>query len=157
VVMEEQFCRRSFSLDKSPGCPIEASPAPGVFVDSRRESTNRIGMHPHPGYFGKRGCKFLILKDGSAKKREKRLQKSDSEGVSPAGRCGGRVSCRGNMREGIISVYRLSSTFSEGSVSSVRARKHQGTFSLRMTKFTQCCHLKVHLRVLSACRASVAR
>jgi hypothetical protein len=38
-VMEEQFCRRSFSLDKVPGCPIEA-----------------FG-YPHPGCFAKRGCK----------------------------------------------------------------------------------------------------
>ena len=39
VVMEEQFRRYSFSLDKVLGCPIEA-----------------FG-YPHPGCFAKRGCK----------------------------------------------------------------------------------------------------
>src|SRR5713226_5496877 len=36
------------------GCPEQASPAPGIFVDSRRESKNRIGMReppPHPRVF----------------------------------------------------------------------------------------------------------
>ena len=83
-VMEEQFRRCSFSPDKVPGCPIEA-----------------FG-YPHPGCFAKRGCKRLILKDGSAETRAKRLQERDGEGFSLAGGCGGRVSCRGNMREVII-------------------------------------------------------
>ncbi len=82
--MEEQFRRCSFSPDKVPGCPIEA-----------------FG-YPHPGCFAKRGCKRLILKDGSAETRAKRLQERDGEGFSLAGGCGGRVSCRGNMREVII-------------------------------------------------------
>ena len=43
----------------------------------------------------------------------KRLQECDGEGFSLAGGCGGRVSCRGNMREVITWVYRLSSTFLE--------------------------------------------
>jgi len=39
---------------RHPGCPVEASPAPGVFVDSRRESKDRIGMPtPTPGVFVK--------------------------------------------------------------------------------------------------------
>jgi hypothetical protein len=93
AVVEERFRRRSFPLDKSSRCLIEAF------------------KYPPPGCFAKRGCKCLILKDGSAEKRAKRLQECDSEGVSLAGGCGGRVSCRDNMREVIISVYRLSSTF----------------------------------------------
>jgi hypothetical protein len=37
-------------LRHRPGCSAVASPAPGVFVDSRRESKDRIGMPtPHPG------------------------------------------------------------------------------------------------------------
>jgi len=55
----------------------------------------------------------LILKDGSAEKRAKRLQEYESEGFSLAGGWGGKVSCRGNMKNVIISVYRLSSTFLE--------------------------------------------
>src|SRR5260370_36405460 len=94
--MEEQFRRCSFSLDMSRGCPMES-----------------FG-YPHPGCFAKRGCKLLILKDGSAEKRAKRLQECDCEGVSLAGGRGGRVSCRGNMREVITWVYRLSSTFLGG-------------------------------------------
>ncbi len=30
--------------------------------------------YPHPGYFGKRGCKLLKTKDGSRNSRAKRLQ-----------------------------------------------------------------------------------
>ncbi len=44
-----------------PGCPVEASPAPGVFVDSRRESKDRIG-------------KLLKTKEASAKKSDKRVK-----------------------------------------------------------------------------------
>src|SRR6266852_3894986 len=33
-----------------PGCPVEASPAPGVFVDSRRESKGGIGIPTPPRY-----------------------------------------------------------------------------------------------------------
>jgi hypothetical protein len=53
----------------------------------------------------------LILKNGSAGKRAKRLQECDSEGFSLARGCGGRGSCRGNMWHVITSVYRLSSNF----------------------------------------------
>src|SRR5712692_1444500 len=37
-----------------PGCPEQAAPLPGIFVGSRRESKNRIGMReppPHPRVF----------------------------------------------------------------------------------------------------------
>jgi hypothetical protein len=33
-----------------------------------------LERYPHPGCFGKRGCKRLKTKDGSRKKRAKRLQ-----------------------------------------------------------------------------------
>ena len=67
-----------------PGCPAEPS---GI---------------PYPGYFAKRGRKWLILKGGCGKKGAKRLQGCDGKGVSLAG----RVSCRGNMGNVIIKVYR---------------------------------------------------
>ena len=50
---------------------IGASPAPGVFVDSRRESKGWIGT-PDPRYFAKRGCKLMKTKDASTKKRARR-------------------------------------------------------------------------------------
>jgi len=37
--------------------------------------------HPHPGCFVKRGCKLLKTKDGSQKKRVKRLQEIDRSRV----------------------------------------------------------------------------
>jgi hypothetical protein len=37
--------------------------------------------HPHPGCFGKRGCKLLKTKDGSRKKKAKRLQAIDKTRV----------------------------------------------------------------------------
>src|SRR5258707_12791988 len=37
-----------------PRCPVVASPAPGVFVDSRRESKNRMGIPPPPVFLQKR-------------------------------------------------------------------------------------------------------
>ena len=45
VVMEEQFCRRSFSLDKSPGCPVEAFgyPPPRVFCEKRLQVIDSKG------------------------------------------------------------------------------------------------------------------
>ncbi len=95
VVMEEQLRRRSFSPDKVPGCPIEA-----------------FG-YPHPGCFGKRGCKLLILWELRFLGAHKRLQEHDKEGVSLTGGPGGRIGCRGNTRQVIISVYRLSSIFLE--------------------------------------------
>jgi hypothetical protein len=52
---------------------VVASPAPGVFVDSRRESKDRIGMHPHPRHFWKRVWKLLKTNDAGAKKRRKRV------------------------------------------------------------------------------------
>src|SRR5258706_12890941 len=36
-----------------PRCPVVASPAPGVFVDSRRESKNRMGIPPPPVFLQK--------------------------------------------------------------------------------------------------------
>jgi hypothetical protein len=36
--------------------------------------SHRVGGHPHPGCFGKRGCKLLKTKGGGWKKRAKRLQ-----------------------------------------------------------------------------------
>jgi hypothetical protein len=58
-----------------PGCPVEASPAPGVFVDSRRESKDRIGVPtPHPRHFCKRVRKLLKTKEASAKKSRKRVE-----------------------------------------------------------------------------------
>jgi hypothetical protein len=38
--------------------------------------------YPHPGCFGKRGCKLLILKDDAQKKRAKRLQLIERKGDS---------------------------------------------------------------------------
>ena len=69
--------------------------------------------YPHPGCFAKRGWKLLILMGVDFFGAHKRLQEHDSEGVSLAGGCRGRVGRRGNMREVIISVYRLSSAFLE--------------------------------------------
>jgi len=54
------------------GCPIEASPAPGVFVDSRRESKDRIGMPTPPRHFCQRVRKLLKTKGGERKKSGKR-------------------------------------------------------------------------------------
>ncbi len=48
---------------RHPGCPIEASPAPGVFVDSRRESKDRIGMPTPPRHFCQRVRKDKELKE----------------------------------------------------------------------------------------------
>jgi hypothetical protein len=42
----------------------------GVAGDCRAEELG----YPHPGCFGKRGCKLLKIKEGSCKKRRKRLQ-----------------------------------------------------------------------------------
>ncbi len=39
------------------------------------------GKAPHPGCFVKRGCKLLKTKDGSRKKRAKRLQEIDRSRV----------------------------------------------------------------------------
>ena len=44
--------------------------------------------YPHPGWFGKRGCKLLKTKDGSRKKKVKRLQAIDKTRVR-AGATGG--------------------------------------------------------------------
>jgi len=51
--------------------------------------------YPHPGCFGKRGCKLLKTKDGTRKKRVKRLQEIDKARVR-AGATGrvGEVSSR---------------------------------------------------------------
>jgi hypothetical protein len=98
----------------APRYPGEASPAPGVFVDSRRESKDRIGMPTPPRHFAERGCKRLKTKAGARKKRGK----SDTRGCKPMGgkelaglKGRRRVICRANMMEVIILVYRLSSDF----------------------------------------------
>jgi len=44
--------------------------------------------YPHPGCFGKRGCKLLKIKDGRYKKRAERLQAIDRSRVK-AGAAGG--------------------------------------------------------------------
>jgi hypothetical protein len=44
--------------------------------------------YPHPGCFVKRGCKLLKIKDGSRKKKAKRLQATDNTRVR-AGAAGG--------------------------------------------------------------------
>ena len=41
----------------------------------------RESRYPPPGYFGKRGCKLLKIKDGSRKERTKRLQEIDRSRV----------------------------------------------------------------------------
>jgi hypothetical protein len=43
-----------------------------------------LRRYPHPGCFGKRGCKLLKTKDRSPKKRAKRLQQYEQSRV----RCG---------------------------------------------------------------------
>jgi len=48
----------------------------------------RESRYPPPGYFGKRGCKLLKVKDGSRKERTKRLQEIDRSRVR-AGTTGG--------------------------------------------------------------------
>src|SRR5258708_1924869 len=58
-----------------PGCPVEASPAPGVFVDSRRESKDRIGMPtPHPRPFCKRASKQSKTKKARTKQSNRRAK-----------------------------------------------------------------------------------
>jgi hypothetical protein len=47
--------------------------------------------YPHPGCFGKRGCKLLKTKDGSRKSRAKRLQAIEKARV--------RVVAAGGVRE----------------------------------------------------------
>jgi hypothetical protein len=46
-----------------------------------RTGRHRAGGHPPPGCFGKRGCKLLKTKDGSRKKKVKRLQAIDKTRV----------------------------------------------------------------------------
>jgi hypothetical protein len=79
---------------------------------NRRDRMN-ADVPPHPGVLRKR-LQAIDLMGVDFFGRAKRLQEYDGEGVSLAGGWGGRVSCRGNMREVIISVYRLSSTFLGG-------------------------------------------
>src|SRR5258708_7175935 len=58
-----------------PGCPVEASPAPGVFVDSRRESKDRIGVPtPPPPPLCQKVREMVKTKQPSAKNSEKRVK-----------------------------------------------------------------------------------
>jgi hypothetical protein len=41
--------------------------------------------YPHPGCFGKRGCKLLKTKDGSRKRKGKRLQAIEKARVKGGG------------------------------------------------------------------------
>jgi len=43
--------------------------------------------YPHPGCFGKRGCKLLKTKDGTHKKSIKRLQTIEGTRVKAGGVC----------------------------------------------------------------------
>jgi hypothetical protein len=67
---------------RHPGCPIEASPAPGVFVDSRRESKDRIGMPtPPPRVFLSKSAEAIENKGRRTEKerQERKRVRKDKE------------------------------------------------------------------------------
>jgi len=57
-----------------PGCPAEPSPASGVFVDSRRESTNRTGI-PIPPVFWEKRLQAIENKGNEGSKEHKETTK----------------------------------------------------------------------------------
>src|SRR5260221_5433680 len=59
---------------------------PSSLAHTTGEAKHPAQGYPHPGCFGKRGCKLLKTKDGECKKRGKRLQ--------AAGRKGFGATCR---------------------------------------------------------------
>jgi len=79
-------------------------------------------MHSPPGYFAKRVWKLLILQELTIFGAQKSLQECDGEGFSSAGGSRGRVSRRGNMKNVIITVYRVVKHFFGMSLGSVGAR-----------------------------------
>jgi hypothetical protein len=55
--------------------------APRGEFDGEGKLGAKVSGQPHPGGFGKRGCKLLKTKDGSRKKRTKRLQEIEGSRV----------------------------------------------------------------------------
>src|SRR5260370_38589189 len=77
---------------------------PKVGSGQKQRVTRKCLGYPHPGCFGKRGCKLLKTKDGSRKKRTKRLQEIDrSEDGGEVAGCEGSVLGPGS--EAAVLVY----------------------------------------------------
>jgi hypothetical protein len=59
--------------------------------DEEGKLSEEVLGYPHPGYFGKRGCKLLKTKERGCKERRKRLQEIERSRV--------RTGATGGVRE----------------------------------------------------------